>query len=47
MKVEIARKMKLDPGTVAKYYGMSEAEYQEYRQKHLYRDKAFDARRVD
>ena len=42
MKVEIARNLKLDPGTVAKYYAMSEAEYQGYAQKHMYRDKAFD-----
>lgn len=47
MKAEIARKMELDPGTVAKYYEMSEGEYREYSQKHMYRDKAFDKYRTD
>ena len=27
LKVEISRKLDLDPGTVAKYYDMSESEY--------------------
>ena len=41
-KAEIARMLELDPGTVAKYYDMGEAEYSEYLQSHKYRDKAFD-----
>ena len=39
---EIARRLKLDPGTVAKYYDMGEAEYSAYLQSHTYRDKVFD-----
>ena len=42
LKSEISRKLGLDPGTVAKYYRMSEAEYREYAYSHKYRDKAFD-----
>ena len=42
LKVEIARKLNLDPGTVAKYYAMSEVEYLEYARQHMYRGKAFD-----
>ena len=41
-KAEIARKVKRDPGTVAKYYDMSEAGYLKYQDSHKYRDKAFD-----
>ena len=41
-KGEIARMLELDPGTVAKYYDMGEAEYSEYLQSHKYRDKLFD-----
>jgi transposase len=47
LKAEIGRKMELDPGTVAKYYEMSEADYREYSQKHMYRDKAFDKYRAN
>jgi transposase len=42
LKSEISRELRLDPGTVAKYYDMSEQEYRGYEQVHLYRDKAFD-----
>ena len=42
LKSEISRDLKLDPGTVAKYYDMSEQEYRGYERAHLYRDKAFD-----
>lgn len=42
LKVEIARKLNLDPGTVAKYYAMSEAEYLENARRHMYRGKVFD-----
>ena len=41
-KAEIARKLELDPGTVAKYYDMGEEEYLNYLQAHEYRDKVFD-----
>ena len=47
LKSEISRKLGLDPGTVAKYYNMSEREYREYARSHMYRDKAFDRYRVD
>ena len=43
LKSEIAGNLDLDPGTVAKYYAMSEAEYLGYTQKHMYRAKTFDA----
>ena len=42
LKSEISKKLKIDPGTVAKYYTMSEAEYREYSTSHMYRDKAFN-----
>ena len=42
LKAEISRKLELDPGTVAKYYDMSESEYLEYKRSHIYRDKVFD-----
>ena len=42
LKVEISRKLDLDPGTVAKYYDMSESEYLERQQSNKYRDKVFD-----
>jgi hypothetical protein len=42
LKAEISRDLRLDPGTVAKYYDMSEQEYREYAQAHRYRDKTFD-----
>ena len=42
LKVEISRKLDLDPGTVAKYYDMDETEYLERQQSNKYRDKAFD-----
>ncbi len=45
LKGEIARNLRLDPGTVARYYAMSESEYREYAQKHMYRDKVFDERK--
>ena len=41
-KAEIARKVKRDVGTVAKYYDMSEAGYLKYQDSHKYRDKVFD-----
>jgi transposase len=47
LKSEISRKLGLDPGTVAKYYHMSEREYREYARSHMYRDKAFDRYRTD
>ena len=42
LKSEISRELKLDPGTVAKYYDMSEQDYQGYEQVHRYRGKVFD-----
>jgi hypothetical protein len=42
LKVEISRKLDLDPGTVAKYYDMRESEYLERQQSNKYRDKVFD-----
>ncbi|MHA2085788.1 MAG: IS21 family transposase [Candidatus Thorarchaeota archaeon] len=47
LKSEVSRKLGLDPGTVAKYYRMSESEYREYARLHMYRDKAFDRYRAD
>jgi len=47
LKSEIARKMKLDPGTVAKYYNMNEKEYREYANSLMYRDKAFEGYKED
>jgi hypothetical protein len=47
LKSEISRKLKLDPGTVAKYYHMSEEQYREYARSHMYRDKVFDQYRED
>jgi transposase len=41
-KAEIARKLERDPGTVAKYYDMSESEYVKYQLSHKYRDKVFE-----
>jgi len=43
LKVQISRKLKLDPETVAKYYEMRESEYLEYQCSHAYRDRAFDS----
>ena len=42
LKSEISKKLRLDPGTVAKYYNMNEAEYRAYANSLMYRDKAFD-----
>ena len=44
LKSEISRELKLDPGTVAKYYDMSEQEYRGYEHEHAhqYQGKAFD-----
>jgi len=42
LKSEIAQELKIDPGTVAKYYHMSEEEYREYTDTLKNRDKAFD-----
>lgn len=42
LKAEISRKLGLDPGTVAKYYRMSEAEYREYTSALRDRVKTFD-----
>jgi hypothetical protein len=42
LRSEISRELRLDPGTVAKYYDMSEQEYRGYERAHLYRGKAFD-----
>jgi len=42
LKSEIAQELKIDPGTVAKYYNMSEQEYREYTDTLKNRDKAFD-----
>jgi transposase len=47
LKSEISRELKLDPGTVAKYYDMSGKEYREYARAHRYRDKAFDVYREE
>ena len=47
LKSEIARKLNLDPETVAKYYRMSEAEYRGYALEHMYRDKSFDRYREE
>jgi len=47
LKSEISRELKLDPGTVAKYYDMSEHEYRSYEQAHRFRGKAFDGYRKD
>lgn len=47
LKSEIARKLNLDPETVAKYYRMSEKEYRGYAIKHMYRDKSFDQYREE
>jgi len=47
LKSEIAKKMKLDPETVAKYYTMKESEYREYVNSLLYRNKAFDRYKGD
>jgi hypothetical protein len=41
-KGAIGRELELDPRTVAKYFGMDEAAFREYRVEHLVRDKAFD-----
>jgi len=42
LKSEISRKLKIDPETAAKYYGMSEEEYRAYALEHMYRDKGFN-----
>jgi hypothetical protein len=42
-KGEIGEELELDPKTVAKYYGMDDAEYKAYRQQHMFRDKALEA----
>jgi len=47
LKAEIARKLELDPRTVAKYYDMSEAKYREYLKTHNYRYKVFSTYRED
>ena len=41
-KGAIGRALGRDPKTVAKYFGMGEEEFREYRTEHLVRDKAFD-----
>lgn len=33
----------MDPETVAKYYGMDDAEYKDYRQQQMFRDKVLEA----
>ncbi len=47
LKSEISKKLGLDPGTVAKYYHMSEAEYRAYTHSLMYRDKGFDQYKKD
>ncbi len=47
LKTEISRKLKLDPGTVAKYYDMDESEYFQMLHSHQYRDKVFDKYKED
>ncbi len=47
LKSEISRELKLDPGTVAKYYNMGETEYREYTRLLMYRDKTFDRYKGD
>jgi len=42
-KGAIARALKINPRTVAKYFAMEEENYRSYRQGHLFRDKAFDS----
>ena len=42
-KSEIARKLKRDPWTVAKYYDMSDSKYLKYQLSHKYRNKVFDS----
>jgi len=41
-KGEIGLELRLDPKTVAKYYGMDDAEYKAYRQQHMFRDKVLE-----
>lgn len=47
LKAEIAVKLELDPGTVAKYYDMEEADCLKYLRSHKYRAKVFDAFKED
>lgn len=46
-KGEIGEEMGLDPKTVAKYYGMDDAEYKAYRQQHMFRNKALETLEPD
>ncbi len=41
-KLAISRKLKLDPGTVRKYYSMTPEEYRTYQRETLSREKIFD-----
>ena len=42
-KAEIARELEIDPGTVARYYDMSDEKYLKYLLSHKYRDKVFNS----
>jgi hypothetical protein len=46
-KGEIGRVLRLDPKTVAKYFGMREEDFKAYRQGHLFREKVFDPHREE
>ena len=41
-KLEIGRKLRLDPATVRKYYNMSGDEYRKYQLERLTREKVFE-----